>query len=194
YIVIMNSNTCTNLLLGSWVFGFLVVIVPCLQISKLPFCGCNKIDHYYCDFAALLKLSCSDTSNIEKQVFVMACLVILGSLSLIVISYLYIIQTTMTFQTSDGRNKAFSTCVSHLIVVGIFYGTTIFMFIRPSTRYFLDINKIISIFPSVVTPLINPVVYSLRNQEVKEALKKTISKIKYLPEGGNFACKNAPRP
>ncbi|KAM8952914.1 olfactory receptor 6B1-like [Pelodytes ibericus] len=173
YVIIMCPKTCTKLLLACWMLGFIVMIAPCLQISKLPFCGHNEIDHYYCDFAPLLKLSCSDTSNIERQVFVTACFVILGCLCLIIVSYICVIKTTLAFPTSFGRNKAFSTCASHLIVVAFFYGTIIFMFIRPNTKHFLHVNKIISIFPSIVTPVLNPVIYTLRNQEVKKAVKKS---------------------
>ncbi|XP_053330027.1 olfactory receptor 6F1-like [Spea bombifrons] len=179
YVVIMSPKTCYKLLLGSWVLGFLMVIVPCSQISNLPFCGRN-IDHYYCDFAPLLKLSCSDTSNIKKLVFVTACFVILGCLLLIIASYVCIIRTAIHFPSSFGKSKAFSTCASHLIVVSLFYGTTIFMFLRPNSEDFLHLNKVISIVPSVITPLLNPVIYTLRNQEVKVAVIKTLQKIKCL--------------
>ncbi|XP_056397348.1 olfactory receptor 6F1-like [Hyla sarda] len=178
YLVIMDQSTCTTLLLGSWVCGFLVVAIPCLQISKLSFCVGNKIDHYYCDFAPLMKLSSSETSHIQKMVFVSSCFVILGCFFAIIVSYTCIIRATMNFSTSFGRQKTFSTCASHLVVVIVFYATTIFMFVRPTTGDLLHLNKIISVIPSIVTPLLNPIIYTLRNNEVKEAVKKKVQDLK----------------
>ncbi|XP_069800147.1 olfactory receptor 6F1-like [Dendropsophus ebraccatus] len=180
YLLIMNQSTCTTLLIGSWVCGFLVVTIPCLQVSRLSFCVGNKIDHYYCDFASLIKLSCSETSHLQKMVFVSSCFVILGCFLAIIVSYTCIIRATMNFPTSIGKQKTFSTCASHLMVVIVFYATTIFMFVRPTTGDLLYINKIISVIPSIVTPLLNPIIYTLRNNEVKEAVKKNIQDWKLL--------------
>ncbi|XP_063791746.1 olfactory receptor 6C76-like [Pseudophryne corroboree] len=177
YLISMSNTTCTKLLVGSWAGGFIVIVVLCLQISSLSFCDGNELDHYYCDFAALIRLSCTETSSIEMLFFVASCFVILGCFLLIVISYSYIIRTTMMFPTSSGRRKAFSTCASHLIVVCLFYVTNIIMFVRPTTGDFFHLNKTVSIIPSVVTPLLNPVIYTLRNQEVKEAVKKALQKV-----------------
>ncbi|XP_040262272.1 olfactory receptor 6F1-like [Bufo bufo] len=177
YTLIMDSDTSIKLLLGSWFLGFTTVFVPCLQVSNLSFCSNNEIDHYYCDFAPLMSLSCSDTSRVQMSFFVFACFIIFGCFLVISLSYICIIQTTITFSTFSMRRKAFSTCASHLIVVVLFYGTTIFMFIRPTTGDLLHLNKIISIIPSIVTPLLNPIIYTLRNQEVKEAVKKFVQNI-----------------
>ncbi|XP_056397349.1 olfactory receptor 6F1-like [Hyla sarda] len=176
YVTILNSKTSVRLLLGCWAGGFFIIVILCLQVSNLSFCAENVLDHYYCDFAPLIKLSCSDTWGLEILFFVSACFIILGCFLLIVISYIYIIQTTMSFPTSIGRYKTFSTCASHLIVVCLFYLTNIFMFVRTNTGYFLHLNKTVSIIPSVVTPLLNPIIYTLRNKEVKKAVKKTIQK------------------
>ncbi|KAM3912112.1 olfactory receptor 6F1-like [Leptodactylus fuscus] len=178
YLRIMNQSTCTTLHLGSWICGFIVVIIPCLQISQLSFCAGNKIDHYYCDFAPLIRLSCTETSRIQRMVFVSSCFVILGCFMAIVVSYICIIRATMSFSTSLGRQKTFSTCASHLVVVIVFYATTIFMFVRPTTGDFLHVNKIISVIPSIVTPLLNPIIYTLRNSEVKQAIKKNVQALK----------------
>ncbi|XP_018422073.1 PREDICTED: olfactory receptor 6F1-like [Nanorana parkeri] len=178
YSIIMSPNTCILLLLGSWLCGFLIVVIPCFEISQLSFCGCNIINHYYCDFAPLIKLSCSETSHVEKMVFVSSCFVILGCFLIIIMSYIWIIKTTLSFSVSFGRSKTFSTCASHLIVVVVFYTTTIFMFVRPRTGDFLHLNKIISVIPSIITPLLNPIIYTLRNKEVKEATWKTTRKWK----------------
>ncbi|KAM4019340.1 olfactory receptor 6P1-like [Anomaloglossus baeobatrachus] len=177
YLLIMNQSTCTALLLASWISGFIVVIIPCLQISKLSFCVGNVIDHYYCDFAPLIKLSCGETSHIQKMVFASSCFVILGCFLAIIVSYTCIIRATMNFPTSFSRKKTFSTCASHLIVVIIFYSTTIFMFVRPTTGDLLHLNKIISVIPSIVTPLLNPIIYTLRNNEVKEAIRKNFQNL-----------------
>ncbi|KAG9478327.1 hypothetical protein GDO78_013365 [Eleutherodactylus coqui] len=177
YFMIMSPKICILLIVGSWVCGFSAVVVPCLQISSLSFCGGNQIDHYYCDLASLLKLSCSKTSSIETLFFCLSLFVILGCFFLIIISYLCIIRTTMRLPTASGRKKAFSTFASHLIVVLLFYSTNIFMFVRPSTGGLLHVNKILSVIPSVVTPLLNPIIYTLRNHEVIEAIKKTTMKM-----------------
>ncbi|XP_075042358.1 olfactory receptor 6A2-like [Mixophyes fleayi] len=179
YTLIMSPNTCIQLLLGSWISGFIIIFVPCLQISKLSFCSKNIIDHYYCDFAPLIKLSCSDTSSVQKVFLFSASFIIFGCFLLISLSYICIIKTTMTFSTSVGRYKTFSTCASHLIVVIMFYGTTMFMFIRPTTGELLHLNKIVSIIPSIVTPLLNPIIYTLRNEVVKQAVKKLFQKMIY---------------
>ncbi|KAG8553256.1 hypothetical protein GDO81_003340 [Engystomops pustulosus] len=178
YLLIINHSTCTTLLLGAWICGFIVVMIPCVQISKLLFCAGNEIDHYYCDFAPLIKLSCTETSHIQKMVFVSSCLVILGCFLAILVSYGCIIRTIINFPTSCGRQKTFSTCASHLVVVIIFYSTTIFMFVRPTTGDLLHLNKIISVIPSIITPLLNPIIYTLRNNEVKEAIKKNIQNLR----------------
>ncbi|KAM8952915.1 olfactory receptor 6B1-like [Pelodytes ibericus] len=173
YTTIMSPKICMRLLLGTWMFSFVIIIIPCLQISNLVFCF-KEIDHYYCDFAPLLKLSCSEISIIETVFLVLACFVVLGSFVPIIVSYVFIIGTIITFPTNSGKRRAFSTCASHLIVVLVFYSTVIFMFIRPNASGFLHVNKIISIFPSIVTPLLNPVIYTLRNQEFKEAIKRIV--------------------
>ncbi|XP_077137628.1 olfactory receptor 11H1 [Ranitomeya variabilis] len=173
YFSIMSPKICTKLIIGSWVGGFVSILVPCLQISSLSFCAGNQIDHYYCDLGSLLKLSCSETSSIEKLFFCLSLLIILGCFLLIIVSYICIIQTIMMFPTASGRRKTFSTFASHLTVVLLFYGPIIFMFVRPSTGGLLHLNKMVSVIPSVVTPLLNPIIYTLRNQEVLEAMKKT---------------------
>ncbi|KAG8553254.1 hypothetical protein GDO81_003338 [Engystomops pustulosus] len=177
YTLIMNPATCMKLLVGSWFLGFSIVFVPCLQLSNLWFCSKTEIDHYYCDFDPLIRLSCSDTSSVQMSFFVFACFIIFGCFLVISLSYIFILQTIMAFSTSSSRSKAFSTCASHLIVVTLFYGTTIFMFIRPNHSDLLHLNKIISIIPSIVTPLLNPIIYTLRNQEVKNAVKKIVQNL-----------------
>ncbi|XP_063794627.1 olfactory receptor 287-like [Pseudophryne corroboree] len=189
YLLIMSLTVCLKLLLGSWMFGFIIIVIPTVQISMLTFCAI-EIDHYYCDFAPLIKLSCSDTTGIEKQFFAIVCLIVLGCFLIIIISYISIIRTTFKFSSSMGIHKAFSTCASHLIVVLLFYGTTIFMFVRPRAGDFLPINKILSVIPSIVTPLLNPIIYTLRNQEVKEAIKKVAQRISKIRTSRSICSKH----
>nr|DBA20869.1 TPA: hypothetical protein GDO54_017609 [Pyxicephalus adspersus] len=172
YLIIISPKVCITLILGSWICGFLALITPCVQIANLSFCKENQIEHYYCDLAPLLKLSCSETSEIETLFFFLCLFVIVGCFFLIIISYICIVRTILTFPAT-GRRKTFSTFASHLIVVLLFYGTIIFMFVRPNTGGLMHLNKIISIIPSIVTPLLNPIIYTLRNKEVQEAMKKT---------------------
>ncbi|XP_018422075.1 PREDICTED: olfactory receptor 6X1-like [Nanorana parkeri] len=176
YLAIINPKVCTILILGSWACGFVSVITPCVQIASLSFCRENHIDHYYCDLAPILKLSCSKTSHIEKVFFCFSLFIILGCFVLIIISYICIIRKTLAVPTAIGRRKTFSTFASHLTVVCLFYGPITFMFVRPSTGGLMHLNKIVSIIPSAVTPLLNPIIYTLRNQEVQGAMKKTIQK------------------
>ncbi|XP_077343581.1 olfactory receptor 6F1-like [Lithobates pipiens] len=182
YMAIINPKVCTILILGSGVCGFVSMITPCVQIANLSFCRKNQIDHYYCDLAPILKLSCSETSSIEKLFFCLSLFIILGCFFLIVISYICIIRTTLMFPTAIGRRKTFSTFASHLIVVLLFYGPIIFMFVRPTTGDLMHLNKIVSIIPSVVTPLLNPIIYTLRNQEVHNAMKKTVQRFVFSVE------------
>ncbi|XP_077330539.1 olfactory receptor 226-like [Lithobates pipiens] len=174
YTVIMSPRVCVQFAVGSWICGFSVLMVQSIQLSKVTFCGPNQVDHYYCDLAPLIRLACSDTTNVQTLFFVISCLGILMCFLLILVSYTFILNTILRLPTSTGRHKTFYTCASHLTVVLIFYGTTIFMFARPVDGSDLHTNKIVSVFPSVVTPLLNPIIYSLRNQEVKNALLRAI--------------------
>lgn len=178
YLLIMSPDVCVKLLLGSWIFGFIIVLLFSLPLFNLSFCSNNEIDHYYCDFAPLVELSCSETSNVEELFLATACFVILGCFLVIVVSYVCIIRTAVRFPSGEGRRKTFSTCASHCAVVLLFYSTSMFMFIRPKARDLLRLNKIFSIFPSIVTPMLNPVIYTLRNQEVKKAMKKAVKRLK----------------
>ncbi|KAG8553253.1 hypothetical protein GDO81_003337 [Engystomops pustulosus] len=176
YLLIMNPDLCKRLLVASWVLGLAILAIPSIQMFNLSFCDHKEIDSYYCDFAPIIKLSCSNTMSIEKQFFVIVFVVVLGCFIIIIVSYICIIWTTVKLP-SAGRRKTFSTCASHLVVVLLFYGTTMFMFMRPRAGDFLYMNKIISVIPSMVTPLLNPVIYTLRNQEVKEAMRKAAKKL-----------------
>ncbi|XP_054849758.1 olfactory receptor 1020-like [Eublepharis macularius] len=176
YTTLMNNRDCLHLVVGSWISGFLgnTILFPLL---KLTFCGKNDIDHFFCDFNPLLKLACSDTHKIVIFAFIIACIFTLPPFLLTVTSYVCIIATILRIPSSVGRQKAFSTCSSHLIVVTIFYGTLMIVYMLPNTQSLGDLNKVFSAFYTVLTPMANPLIYSLRNKEVKQALKKVQEKI-----------------
>ncbi|XP_014459026.2 olfactory receptor 6F1-like [Alligator mississippiensis] len=174
YAAIMSSRVCCYLAAVSWAFGAAFPLGPVMWISRLPFCGYNMINHFFCDFPPILELSCSDTSAHETTIFIQSFLVILSSFIFTMVSYGYIGSTILRIPSKSGRRKAFSTCASHLTVAVMYYGTVIFMYVRPSARHSFDLNKAIAVVYAVVTPALNPIIYSLRNKEVKVALRKVL--------------------
>ncbi|XP_074826003.1 olfactory receptor 6N1-like [Natator depressus] len=176
YAALMNGRLCLQLAAGSWLSGCLATLIISSLMSQLTFCGPNEIDHFFCDFTPVIKLSCSDTSLILVLDLLLASLCTLFPFLLTVLSYVYIIVTILRIPSTGGRQKAFSTCSSHLIMVTMFYGTIIIVYMLPKSNTLRDLNKMFSVFYSVLTPLINPLIYSLRNKEVKEALGRLIHK------------------
>ncbi|NXE84452.1 OR6B1 protein, partial [Cochlearius cochlearius] len=172
YLVIVNHWLCMQLATCSWLIGFLASMLKVFFISQLSFCGSNVINHFFCDISPLLNISCADMTMAEIVDFILALLV---PLSVTIISYIRIISTILHIPTTQGRKKAFSTCVSHLTVVIIFFSATLFMYARPKRIHPFDLNKLVSIVYTIVTPMLNPFIYCLRNQEVKGALKKIFS-------------------
>ncbi|NXO53398.1 O10C1 protein, partial [Aramus guarauna] len=170
YMDIMNKKVCMQLAASSWVCGNLVALGHTTFIFSLPFCGSNVINHFFCEIQPVLMLVCVDTYWNELQIILAAAFVILMPFLLILVSYGLIISSILKIRSLKGRYKAFSTCFSHLTVVTLFYGTAVFIYIRPKSSYSLDVDKVLSLFYSVVTPILNPVIYSLRNREVKGAL------------------------
>ncbi|XP_029437688.1 olfactory receptor-like protein OLF1 [Rhinatrema bivittatum] len=174
YTTIMTSRVCGYLALFAWTAGHFAPFMPAVMVSNLYFCGPQNIDHFFCDFAPLLKLSCTDTSLAEVTYFAFAWSVILCCFFFTLVSYVHIISTVLRIKSPFGRQKTFSTCTSHLAVVSIYYGSVIFIYIRPTARTRFHWDKVVSVFYSMVTPVFNPIVYSLRNQEVKKALAKVL--------------------
>ncbi|XP_004617868.1 olfactory receptor 226-like [Sorex araneus] len=174
YPAIMDSRLCLQLALCAWLGGFLASFVSIALISHLSFCGPNVLNHFFCDISPLLQLSCSDTTTIELLDFAAALAVLATSLSVSMVSYACILATVLRVPGSTGRQKALSTCASHLAVVAIFYTTTIFMYARPRAISSFDLNKFVSVVYSVVTPLLNPIIYCLRNRDIKGALEKLL--------------------
>nr|XP_020670684.1 olfactory receptor 10C1-like [Pogona vitticeps] len=177
YPIVMRKRTCIQLAALSWVCGCLVALGHTTFIFRLPFCDSNVINHFFCEIQPVLKLVCGNTYWNEIQIIVAAAFVILMPFMLILLSYIHIISTILKMQSTKSRQKAFSTCSSHLAAVSVFYGTAIFIYIRPKSSYSLNVDKFFSLFYSVITPIFNPIIYSLRNKEVKGALRKTVSKI-----------------
>ena len=178
YTTIMTANTCACLTISSYVCGFLNSSIHTGNIFRLSFCKSNVIEHFFCDAPPLLALSCSDTSVSEMVIFFVVGFNDIFSIIVILITYLFIFITILRMRSPEGRQKAFSTCASHLTAVSIFYGLGIFMYLQPSSSHSMGTDKVASVFYTMVIPMLNPLVYSLRNKEVKSALQKTVEKAK----------------
>nr|XP_033811837.1 olfactory receptor 1361-like [Geotrypetes seraphini] len=176
YTMVMSGKACSFMVAGSWGIAALNSLLHAVLISGLSFCGSNIIHYFFCDIPPLLKLSCSDTSIYEIALFIEASVIGLGPFLCVLISYVHIIATILKVQSSAGRHKAFSTCSSHLTVVSLFYGTIVFNYFCPSSAYSLERDIVITVMYTVVTPMLNPLIYSLRNKEVKGALSRIITK------------------
>ncbi|KAG8446832.1 hypothetical protein GDO86_014332 [Hymenochirus boettgeri] len=174
YFTIMSKRTSILITIGTWVAGLCNSAVFSSSIAKLPLCSDNKINHFFCDMAALLKLTCRKTHTVEIMIYTKGVLIGLSSFFLTVTSYVYIISTVLKIKSKEGRSKTFSTCASHLTVVILFYGTIMCMYMRPTSSYSLNQAKIFSLLYVDITPLANPLIYCLRNQEVKSAIKKLL--------------------
>ncbi|XP_053902639.1 olfactory receptor 6N1-like [Malaclemys terrapin pileata] len=176
YSTLMNNRFCLQLAAGSWLNGCLAITIFGLFLSQLTFCGLNEIDHFYCYPIPLMELSCSDTHLSLLVDFIIAGLFTLPPFLLTLMSYVFILASIMRIPSTTGRQKAFSTCSSHLTVVTIFYGTLMIFYMLPKGDTLRDLKKVLSLCFTVLTPLVNPLIYSLRNREVKEALSKAVSK------------------
>ncbi|NWY36328.1 OR6F1 protein, partial [Sylvia atricapilla] len=176
YSSLMNSVLSVRLALSSWLGGFLAISLLAFLTSRLTFCGPDVINHFLCDIDSCLALSCSDTWPVELATFLISIIVVVASCVVTLVSYMYIISSILRIQSAHGRKKAFSTCSAHLSVVTIWYGSTMFLYVKPSAQNSLDMNKIVNTFNTVVTPLLNPFIYTLRNKEVKLALGRAFRK------------------
>ncbi|XP_034351961.1 olfactory receptor 10AG1-like [Arvicanthis niloticus] len=174
YPLVMNPTRCTQLAVGSWLGGIPVQIGQTCQIFSLQFCNSNQIDHFFCDLPPILKLACGDTSIHELSVYLVAMLFVAFPFTLILASYSKIIATILRLPTATGRAKAFSTCSSHLLVVFLFFGSATITYLRPKSTHSPGTDKLLSLFYTIVTPMFNPLIYSLRNKEVITALRKLL--------------------
>ncbi|XP_048342976.1 olfactory receptor 1019-like isoform X2 [Sphaerodactylus townsendi] len=177
YTVIMSNKVCKRLMAVAYIIGTVDSIAYTCSIFQLSFCSSNIINHFFCDMPPLFELSCSDTYISEIVVFIFDGYVEAGSLGIILVSYIYILTTIMRMRSAEGRQKAFSTCTSHLTIVRMFHGTALFMYLQPSSSHSMEEDKWISLFYAVIIPMLNPLIYSLRNKDVKHALTRALRKI-----------------
>ncbi|XP_015277197.1 PREDICTED: olfactory receptor 10A7-like [Gekko japonicus] len=175
YMTIMDKHSCTLLVVGSWLSGIPASFVQTTWAFISPFCGPNEIDHFFCDIPPVLRLVCADTSQNEIAMFTFAVIVVIAPFMLILISYSHIIAAVVKMSSSENRKKAVSTCSSHLLVVTLFYGSGMVVYTCPQSSGNSGTDKVVSLFYTIVTPMLNPVIYTLRNQEVKDALWKTMA-------------------
>ncbi|XP_006902377.1 PREDICTED: olfactory receptor 5W2-like [Elephantulus edwardii] len=177
YTVNMSNRVCSMLTAGVYLVGTVDALIHTTLTFRLCFCGSNEINHFFCDLPPLFLLSCSDIQVNELALFTVFGFIELSTISGILVSYFYIILSVLKIRSADGMFKAVSTCTSHLTVVAIFQGTMLFMYFRPSSSYSLDQDKMTSLFYTLVIPMLNPLIYSLRNKDVKDALKKLKNKV-----------------
>uniref|UniRef100_A0A8D1MCY1 Olfactory receptor n=1 Tax=Sus scrofa TaxID=9823 RepID=A0A8D1MCY1_PIG len=176
YMTIMNSRICNQLVVSSWLAGFLIIFPPVIMGLQLDFCDSNIIDHFTCDTSPMLLISCTDTAFLELMAFFLATFTLMVTLTLVILSYAFILKTILRIPSAEQRKKAFSTCSSHIIVVSISYGSCIFMYVKTSAKEGGALTKGIAVLNTSVAPMLNPFIYSLRNQQVKESLKKLVKK------------------
>ncbi|KAB0339279.1 hypothetical protein FD755_025002 [Muntiacus reevesi] len=177
YASLMPKKLCSRIIASTYVYGFVVGLAQTVATFLLSFCGSNRVTHFYCDDVPLVALACSDTQVKELMLLIIAGFNTLCSLLIVIISYIFILFAILGIRSAEGRQKAFSTCVSHLTSITIFYATIIFMYLLPNSSHSLNTDKFASVFYVVVIPMLNPLIYSLRNQEVKNALKRIIEKL-----------------
>ncbi|XP_008069919.1 olfactory receptor 2A1/2A42 [Carlito syrichta] len=176
YSVIVSWRMCIVLAATSWICGSLLALVHVGLILRLPFCGPHEINHFFCEILSILKLACADTRLNRVVIFAASVFVLVGPLCLVLVSYWRILVAILRVQSGEGRRKAFSTCSSHLCVVGLFFGSAIAMYMAPKSRHPEEQQKVLFLFYSFFNPALNPLIYSLRNAEVKDALRRVLCK------------------
>ncbi|XP_035557883.2 olfactory receptor 1052 [Canis lupus dingo] len=165
YSVAMSKRTCVGLVIGSFIGGMINSLTHTVSLGRLSFCGSNVVSHFFCDIPSLLKLSCSDTTMNELLLLTFSGVIAMATFLIVIISYVFIAVAILRIRSATGRQKAFSTCASHLTAVTIFYGTLSFSYIQPSSQYSVEQEKVVSVFYTLVIPMLNPLIYSLRNKE-----------------------------
>ncbi|XP_065422564.1 olfactory receptor 10A4-like [Chrysemys picta bellii] len=176
YKTIMSGRACAQLAGASWIIGISVEVAQTTWIFSLPFCGSNRIHHFFCDIPPVLKMACTDTSKNEIMVFTVSVLFIMSPFLMIILSYICIISTILMLPSVEGRNKAFSTCSSHLMVVTLFYGMALISYLGLKSSFTPESNQMISLMNTIVGPVLNPIIYTLRNKDMKGAFRKTVEK------------------
>ncbi|KAM5173168.1 olfactory receptor 5P68-like [Mantella aurantiaca] len=180
YASLMNSHVCLQLVIGSWLLVAVLLSSEIIVVCQFNFCGINYIDHFFCDFGPVVELSTSDTSSLMLQDLIISILMMFCPFTFIIITYMYIFFIILKISSACGRRKAFSTCSSHLATVCVYYGTLITVYMVPADNSTVNINKYRSLLYIVGTPLMNPIIYSFRNQEIKKALSKFLIKLKLI--------------
>ncbi|XP_072813728.1 olfactory receptor 5J2-like [Vicugna pacos] len=180
YTIAMPKRKCAGLVAGSWICGIINSSIHTVSLGKLSFCRLNVINHFFCNIPSLLKLSCSDTSMNELLLFIFSGVIAMATFLTVIISYMFIAVAILRTCSAAGRQKDFSTCTSHLTAVTIFFGTLSSSHIQPSSQYSIEQEKMVSVFYTLVIPMLNPLIYSLRNKEVKDAVRRAIE-MKHFP-------------
>ncbi|NWI53183.1 O10A7 protein, partial [Calyptomena viridis] len=176
YATTMNRDCCFRMALGSWLAGVPVSLGFITWLFSLPFCGRNTVDHFFCDVSPVLKMVCADTALFELLIFVAIVVIVMIPFSLIATSYLRIVHAVLQIPSAVGQRRAFSTCTAHLVVVTLFYSTAGIVHLRPKSSLSSNMKKMVSLSYTVVTPMLNPIIYSLRNQEVQQSLRRCAGK------------------
>ncbi|XP_062951147.1 olfactory receptor 8K1-like [Cynocephalus volans] len=174
YVVLMAEKVRWGLVLTPYLYSTFVSLFLTIKLFKLSFSGSNMIDYFYCDSLLLMSMLCSDTRELELIILIFAGCNLLSSLLIVLVSYMFILVTILRMSSTKGRYKAFSTCSAHLTVVVVFYGTLLFIYLQPKSSHNFGIDKMASVFYTLVIPMLNPLIYSLRNKEVKDALKRML--------------------
>uniref|UniRef100_A0A6J0SDS9 Olfactory receptor n=1 Tax=Pogona vitticeps TaxID=103695 RepID=A0A6J0SDS9_9SAUR len=174
YTIIMSKRLCLGMAAGTWITGFLNSLLHTVMTFTLPYRKSNRVNQYYCDIPPVLALSSASTYVAEMVVLVVGGIFGTGAFLITLLSYTHIVATILRIRSTEGKQKAFSTCASHLLVVCLFYGSTIFTYIRPSSSHHLDRDRLVSMLYGMITPMLNPLIYSLRNKEVKASLKRML--------------------
>uniref|UniRef100_F6RNV9 Olfactory receptor n=1 Tax=Monodelphis domestica TaxID=13616 RepID=F6RNV9_MONDO len=188
YMIAMSQKLCVQLVCGSYICGTVCSLIHTCSALKISSYRSNIINHFFCDLPPLLSLSCSDVSINELLLFIVACFNEIGTIMIILTSYIFILITILRIPSSEGRRKAFSTCASHFTAIVVFHGTILFIYCRPGSGNTLDSDKVATIFYTVVIPMLNPLIYSLRNKDVKDAFRKVIDskKMSLCPKLGGI--------
>ncbi|CAJ0966131.1 unnamed protein product [Ranitomeya imitator] len=174
YSTIMNTRVCRSLSFSTWITAHFHSLLHTVMTAKLPFCGPNIVNHFFCDIKPVLKLACTDTSLNLKLLTRVTGTLATSTLLLTLLSYVFISKFLLKIRTTEGRKRAFSTCSAHLTVVFLLYGTAIFTYVRPSTQDSLDQDRAVAVLFTVVTPALNPIIYTLRNKDMKKAMKRKV--------------------
>ncbi|XP_037673421.1 olfactory receptor 56-like [Choloepus didactylus] len=184
YSAFMSRRVCWLMVAGSWLFGLVDGLIQAVITLTFPYCSSQEIDHFFCEIPAVLKLACADTSLYESMIYVCCVIMLLLPFSVISASYLRILVAVLHMHSVEGRKKALATCSSHMVVVSLFYGAAMITYIRPQAYHSSKQDKVVSAFYTMVTPMLNPLIYSLRNKEVTGALKKLLGRCPCCREQG----------